>query len=125
VDPELERLIRRLFRRARIDAARAVFGVGQAAFPTSWQKQALSPAIPVQERLAMYQRELIGGLKLLADQVPEFEGPDLDRLESEGIALLIAIRELRHHFPELGELSLDERAQSHGPATRRRRRGAE
>lgn len=49
----------------------------------------------------MYEHELRSQFQLLASQVEELEGVDLERLEAEGMALLIAIRELRRHFPEL------------------------
>jgi hypothetical protein len=98
-DPELIREIRRLFRQP--DSALAVFGVGPATFPGDWRRDALNPSLPMGERVRRYERELRAQLGLLAAQVDEFEGGELERLEAEGIAVLIAIRELWRHFPEL------------------------
>jgi hypothetical protein len=50
----------------------------------------------------LYEQELRSQLKLLADQVGEFdEGADLDRLEAEGLSVLIALAEFWRHFPEV------------------------
>ena len=98
-DAELVDLIRQLFRDP--DRGLAVVGAGGAAFSARARKRPLDREIPALERLGMYQLELRGQLELLAAQVSEFEGADLDRLEAEGVAVLVAMRELRRHFPEL------------------------
>lgn len=49
----------------------------------------------------MLELELFGQLQLLADIAAEFEGAERERTEAEGMALLIALRELWRHLPEL------------------------
>lgn len=105
-DADLDADISRLFRHP--EQALAVLGRGPNAAPLSDQAASLSATLPLADRVRLLDRELRGQLRLLADQAAEFSDSDsLDQLESEGIALLIAIRELHRLFPELeGKSSL-------------------
>ena len=98
-DEDLIKVIRELFRDP--DGALGMVGVGRAATAPVARKHRLDSTIPIVDRLKMYELDLRGQLELLAEQVPEFEGADLDRLEAEGVAMLVAMRELWRHFPEL------------------------
>ncbi len=101
---DLDVYIQRLFRRP--EAAMAVLGRGPSAAPLNDQADSLSLSVPMAERVSLLDNELRGQLRLLADQAAEFSDADsLNRLEWEGIALLIAIRELRRHFPRVVTLS--------------------
>jgi hypothetical protein len=92
--------IRRLFRHP--SRAFAVLGRGADAAPQADQTKPLSASIPVMSRLQLLDAEFRGQLRLLADQVEEFDDAETrTQLEWEAIALLIAIRELRRHIPEL------------------------
>ena len=99
IDTELSNAIDSLFRNT--DAARAVFGEGPAAFPESWLGTNVSPAIPIQERVRMLDREYRGQLIFLVRQLEELGEGDEIRLEAEGMAFLICLRELMRHFPEI------------------------
>jgi hypothetical protein len=100
LDAIVLRDIRILFRTP--ESALAIFGEGPAAFPRGWREDALSTTIPLVERLSLLDRELRRQLHLLAEQVAEFEDEEsLGRLEAEAIAVLIALRELHRHAPEL------------------------
>jgi hypothetical protein len=82
----------------------AVFGAGPAILGSAWERRTeLDRLLPAQLRIEMYERELREQFHLLAQQAAEFEGNDRLLLEAEGIAVLIAIRELRRHFPELSD----------------------
>lgn len=99
---DLDADIMRLFRRP--SRAFAVLGRGPAAASPADQTKPLSASIPVMSRLELLDAEFRGQLKLLADQVEEFDDAETRaQLEWEAIALLIAIRELRRHIPELVE----------------------
>jgi hypothetical protein len=57
----------------------------------------------------MLDTELRSQLHLLAEQVGEFDDVSvIDRLEAEALAIVIALRELWRHFPEVFEGRLDE-----------------
>jgi hypothetical protein len=100
---DLDADILRLFRRP--EAAMAVLGRGPNAAPLNDQAGPLNVSVPIAERVSLLDNELRSQLRLLADQAAEFsDGDSLDQLEWEGIALLIAIRELRRHFPELDDI---------------------
>lgn len=56
----------------------------------------------------MLDTELRNQLHLLADEVQEFDDASvIDRLEAEGLALVIALRELWRHFPDVFPGRLD------------------
>jgi hypothetical protein len=56
----------------------------------------------------MLDAELRSQLRLLADQVEEFDDASVtDRLEAEALAIVIALRELWRHFPDVFPGRLD------------------
>jgi hypothetical protein len=99
--------VRRLFRNP--DQALASLGRGLMAAPPRSRKAIVSSAIPTSTRLRMLDTELRSQLHLLAEQVGEFDDVSvIDRLEAEALAIVIALRELWRHFPEVFEGRLDE-----------------
>jgi len=106
--PDLERDIDRLFRAIpplpdRIEAAYAVFGLGPASSDPSDRKATLDANEPLPSRLKQYETDLRRGLHLCAEQIDEFEPthPYVAELQGQGMATLIALRELYRHFPEV------------------------
>ena len=99
IDEELDRLIGAIFRTG--DAARAVFGEGPAAFPASWRDSNVSTAINFDERIRMLDREYRDHIDLLGRQLAELGDDERLRVEAEVMSLLICVRELQRHFPEV------------------------
>jgi hypothetical protein len=99
--------VQRLFRNA--DQALASLGRGPMAASPGARRAVVSSEIPTRDRLGMLDTELRSQLRLLADEVQEFEDASvIDRLEAEALALVIALRELWRHFPDVFPGRLDE-----------------
>ncbi len=99
-DPELIEMIEMLFDTP--DQALAVIGQGPMAASRQGRKASVDPAIPTTERLQMMALELRGQLSLLARQRREIDDTlSTARFEAEGLAVLVALRELWRHFPDV------------------------
>jgi hypothetical protein len=96
---EMREDVNRAFR----DPFQALMSLGWGPTPDflGARKSALSVQIPMKQRVEMLDLELRGQLHLLADQVSEFDGPVRDNLESEALAVVIALCELWRHFPDV------------------------
>jgi hypothetical protein len=93
-------MVPRLFRQT--DQALAIVGVGPMATPVSSRRPPADSSVEITERLLGYEQELLDQLQLLSQQAQEFDDDVLlGRIEAEGLALLIALRELWRFFPQV------------------------
>jgi hypothetical protein len=101
LDRQLEADITALFPDRR-DAALAAAGLDSTIDPSD-RNRPLDTSRPLADRILAYEKALRDDLHLCARQVEEFPESDpyvLD-LRGQGMAILIGLRELRRHFPEL------------------------
>lgn len=102
VSTKLKRALEALFE----DPAPAlqVLGAGSRALPGSWYEEALAPSVSASRRARMLCSRLESYIEQMAQESAELASqPDTERLQFEAKGLLIALREVIRHFPEVSE----------------------
>jgi len=80
--------------------AQQLLGEWDGPFPRTWLQDPIDPSLPMDQRIELLSAELEGWIELKADELDEFDGPDLERLRGEAVGAMYALRELRRHFPK-------------------------
>jgi hypothetical protein len=86
----------------RREAALAWLGADSTIDPVDLRPP-LDSAVPLAERVLAYEHQLRADLHLCAQQIEEFpeSDPYFHELRGQGTAILIDLRELHRHFPEV------------------------
>ena len=78
-----------------------MLGAAEGVFPPSWQEKPLDRSIDPAKRARQLLARLEGYLVQMANEREELDSPgESERLRSEAVGLVLALREIWHHFPE-------------------------
>jgi hypothetical protein len=99
---ELRQAIERLF----VEPAMAYATLGaDRAEPDDWYEPAFDASVPAAHRASLLRAKLEKYIQQMAQEHEEMGSPEAsDTLRMQAIGLLIALRELSLHFPELQEV---------------------
>lgn len=100
VSERLREAIERLFDDP--SAAYALLGEGRRVVPDDWYEEELSIKTSVPKRARSLEQRLEKYVVQMSEESAEYGSSDeTRRLRAEATGLLIALRELRRHFPEV------------------------
>ncbi len=73
----------------------------EGLFPPGWQEEPLSQSLSPAERARQLRNRLEGYLVQMPKEREELDSPEESaRLRFEAVGLVLALREIWHHFPE-------------------------
>ncbi len=99
VSGELKVALSRLFQGP--EEGMTMLGAAEGLFPPSWQEEPLNRSMSPAERARQLRNRLEGYLVQMAKEREELDSPEESaRLRSEAAGLVLALREIWHHFPE-------------------------
>lgn len=97
---KLYKAIKSLFKNPEEGAS--LLGLEPKVLPQDWYREPLDSALGPIERAKLLRKAIEEALVLMGEETEEFGNKeDLDRLRNEARGLLLALREIWLHFPEV------------------------